>query len=250
MKVAVVTGSGKKRVGWHVARALGLRGYRLAIHYHRSAAEAQTAIGEFAAEGIEAHGFQADLGAEGGVAGLTEKVLAHFGRVDVLVNSASVWLRKRLEDTTVADVRSCFEINTLAPFVCAQRFGLAMAQQTEGGCIINIGDWAIARPYVDYAAYFLSKGAIPALTRVLAVELGVRNPRVRVNCIAPGPVMIPPDISEAERRQALEATLLKHEGSPENVAQAVLFLVDNEFVTGTCITVDGGRTVFAPDCVV
>jgi pteridine reductase len=124
-----------------------------------------------------------------------------------------------------------------------------MVRQPEGGCIVTLGDWAIARPYLHYAAYFPSKGAIPTLTRTLAVELGVRNPRVRVNCILPGPVMLPPDLPEAERQQAINATLVKREGSAEHVAHAVLFLIDNDFVTGVCLPVDGGRTVFAPDSV-
>src|ERR1051326_1514707 len=227
MKVALVTGSAKRRIGWHIARALGERGYRLAVHYHRSIADAQTAIAEFAAQGIEAHGFQANLGDETGVATLVQQVLTHFGRIDVLVNSASAWGRKKLEDVSIADARMFLEVNTLAPFVCAQRIGLAMVKQPDGGCIVNIGDWAIARPYADYSAYLVAKGAIPTMTRVLAVELGARNPRIRVNCIAPGPVMFPANISDAERQQSLEATLLKHEGRPENVVQAVLFLVDN-----------------------
>jgi pteridine reductase len=109
-----------------------------------------------------------------------------------------------------------------------------------------LGDWAEARPYPDYAAYFPSKGAVLALTRSLAVELGLRNPKVRVNCILPGPVMLPPDLPEAERRQAINATLVKREGSPENIAQAAVALVENDFITGACLTVDGGRTIYAP----
>jgi pteridine reductase len=88
---------------------------------------------------------------------------------------------------------------------------------------------------------------VPALTRALAVELGVRNPRVRVNCILPGPVMLPPDLPEAERQQAIGATLVRQEGRPEHVAQAVLFLIADDFVTGVCLPVDGGRTIFSPD---
>src|ERR1700735_2958963 len=103
-----------------------------------------------------------------------------------------------------------------------------MVRQPEGGCIVTIGDWAIARPYLHYAAYFPSKGAIPALTRSLAVELGTRNPRVRVNCILPGPVMLPLDLPEAERAQAINGTLVKREGRPEHIAQAVLFLLAND----------------------
>jgi pteridine reductase len=125
--------------------------------------------------------------------------------------------------------------------------GLAMVRQPDGGSIINFGDWATVRPYMNYAAYFPSKGAIPALTRSLAVELATRNPRVRVNCILPGPVMLPHDLPAAERQQAIAGTLLKREGSPEHIAKAVLHLIDNDFLTGVCLPVDGGRTIYAPD---
>jgi len=165
----------------------------------------------------------------------------------VLVNCAATWKSKKLEEVTAADVRHYFETNTLSTFLCSQQAGLAMVRQAEGGSIITLGDWAIARPYLNYAAYFPSKGAIPTLTRCLAVELGTRNPRVRVNCIMPGPVLLPPDLPAAERQAAIRATLVKHEGSPDNIAQAVLFLIDNDFVTGVCLPVDGGRTVYAPE---
>ena len=176
---------------------------------------------------------------------MIDQTLATFGRLDTLVNCAATWRSKRLEEVTAADVRHYFETNTLATFLCSQQAGLAMVRQPEGGCIVTIGDWAIARPYLNYAAYFPSKGAIPTLTRCLAVELGSRNPAVRVNCILPGPVLLPPELPEAERRQAINATLVKREGRPENIAQAVLFFLDNDFVTGVCLPVDGGRTVFA-----
>ena len=135
----------------------------------------------------------------------------------------------------------------LFTFLAARRAGLAMVDQPEGGCIVNFGDWAEARPYTGYAAYFATKGAIPTLTRSLAVELGTRNPRVRVNAILPGPAMMPESVPEAERRAIVEATLARREGRPEDIARAVLYLVESEFVTGTCLVVDGGRTVFAGD---
>jgi pteridine reductase len=245
-RVALVTGSGKRRIGAHVADALAQRGYSLVIHYHHSAAEAQSAVIDYRQHGVEAVALAADLTDETQVRELVCRARERFGRLDVLVNCAAVWQKKRLEDVTAADVRLHFEVNTLATFVCAQQAGLAMVAQPDGGCIVNLGDWAEARPYLDYAAYFPSKGAIPALTRSLAVELGQRNPRVRVNCILPGPVMLPASLPEAERREAIDATLVKHEGSPVNIAQAVLFFVDNDFVTGVCLPVDGGRTIFAP----
>jgi pteridine reductase len=248
-KVALVTGAGKHRIGWHVAGALAARGFALAIHYRSSVAEAAETIASFQAKGIVAFGVQADLTDEQAVGVMMRQTLDRFGRLDVLVNTAAAWKSKRLEDVTAADVRHYFETNTLGTFLCTQQAGLVMVKQPEGGCIVTLGDWAVARPYLNYAAYFPSKGAIPTLTRCLAVELGTRNPRVRVNCIMPGPVMLPPDLPAAERNQAINATLVKREGSPEHIARAVLFFLDNDFVTGVSLPVDGGRTVFSPESV-
>jgi pteridine reductase len=246
-KTALVTGSAKRRVGWFVADALAARGYALALHYRHSAAEAAETVAYFTSRGVEAAAWQADLSDEQAARSLVQQALDRFGRLDVLVNCAAVWQARPLEEVTAADLRLHFDTNTLGTFLCAQHAGLAMVRQAEGGCIVNLGDWAEARPYRNYAAYFVSKGAIPTLTRCLAVELGTRNPRVRVNCVLPGPVLLPPELSTAERRQITEATLVKREGRPENVAQAVLSFVDNDFVTGACLRVDGGRTVYAPD---
>lgn len=244
-QVALITGSGKKRIGWHVADALAKRGYALAIHYRSSAAEAEETAAEFRARGISVLTVQADLADEQAVKGMVQRILDHFGRIDVLVNCAAAWRSKKLEEVTADDVRKFFEANTLGTFLCCQHAGLAMVKQLEGGNIITLGDWAIERPYLNYTAYFPSKGAIPALTRSFAIELGTRNPKVRVNCIHPGPVMLPADLPEVERREAIAATLVKREGRPENIAQAVLFLIDNDFVTGTSLTVDGGRSIYA-----
>lgn len=245
--VALITGSGKKRVGWHVADALAKRGYRLALHYRSSAAEAAETEREFTARGCEVVTIKADLADEASVKALVARALDRFGRIDVVVNAAAVWQRKRLEEVTAADVRLHFETNALGTFLVSQHAGLAMVRQPEGGLIVTIGDWAEVRPYLDYAAYFPSKGAVGALTRCLAVELASRNPRVRVNSILPGPVMLPPDLPEEEKRQAINATLVKREGSPANIAQAVLAFLDNDFITGASLPVDGGRTVFAPE---
>jgi pteridine reductase len=245
MKVALITGAGKRRVGATVAEALAGRGYSLVIHYRSSAAEAQESVAAFQRLGVDALAVQADLADESAVRRLVEQALTRYGRIEVLVNTAAIWEAKRLEDVTAADVRRQFEANALGTFLCCQQVGLTMVRQPEGGCIVTFGDWATARPYLNYAAYFPSKGAVETMTRCLAVELGTRNPRVRVNCVLPGPVMLPPDMPEAERREAIDATLVKREGSPEHVARAVLYLVDNDFVTGDCLRVDGGRTVYA-----
>jgi pteridine reductase len=246
-KAALVTGSGKRRVGWHVADALAGRGYAVAVHYRSSAAEAVETVRHLERRGVEAIAVQADLTDERAVRELVEKTLDRFGRLDALVTCAAAWQSKRLEEVTAMDVRGHFEINALGTFLCVQQAGLAMVRQPDGGAIVTIGDWAEVRPYLNYAAYFPSKGAVTALTRSLAVELGTRNPRVRVNCILPGPVLFPPDLPEIERERSLRATLVKHEGRPENIAQAVLHFIDNDFVTGACLPVDGGRTIYSMD---
>lgn len=245
-KVAVVTGSGKKRVGAEVAAALAGRGFSIAVHYNTSESEAKdTAARLTSSHGVEAFPVQADLTDESAVKRMVSATLDRFGRIDALVNCAAIWSSKRLEEVTADDVRANFDANLLGTFLTCQHVGLAMTKQPAGGCIVNVGDWAEARPYCDYAAYFPSKAAIPGLTRVFAVELGTRNPKVRVNAVLPGPVMLPPDISAEEREQSIAGTLVKREGSPKHIATAVLHFVDNDFVTGTCLPIDGGRTVFA-----
>lgn len=244
-KIALVTGSGKKRIGSVVAAALAKQGYSLAVHYRTSEAEARETMHDLRNLGARTEGFQADLTDEAAVNTLIARVLSKLGKLDVLVNCAAAWQPTKLEDVTAADVRHYFETNTLSTFLCSQHAGLAMIQQPEGGSIVNVGDWATVRPYLNYAAYFPSKGAIPTLTRTLAVELGTRNPNVRVNCILPGPVMLPPDLPGAEREAAINATLVKREGRPENVAQAVLHFIENDFITGACLPVDGGRSIYA-----
>jgi pteridine reductase len=246
-RVALVTGSGKKRVGWHVADALSGQAYNIAVHYRSSAKEAAETVEHLHSRGVEAEAFQADLADETAVRDLIHAARGRFGRLDVLVNCAAVYAAKPLEEITAADVRHNFETNLLGTFLCAQQAGLVMVRQPEGGCIINFGDWATARPYLNYAAYFASKGAIPALTRCLAVELGTRNPRVRVNCILPGPVLFPPAMPKVEREEAIRSTLVQREGQPENVARAVLFFLQNDFVTGVSLPVDGGRSIYASD---
>lgn len=245
-KVALVTGSGKRRVGWHVAEVLAERGYDIAVHYRTSQEDAQETIAHLRELGVRAEAFGADLTDESAVKKLVEDVLAKFGRIDVLVTCAAIWQRKRLEDVTAADVRAHFDANVLGTFLCVQLAGLAMVKQPGGGSIVTLGDWAEVRPYMDYAAYFPSKGAVTTMTRSLAVELGTRNPKVRVNCILPGPVMLSPDMPEAERAAVIGATLVKREGHPRNIAQAVISLVENDFITGVCLPVDGGRTIYQP----
>lgn len=237
--VVLVTG-GAKRVGKAIVLDLAARGYRVAIHANTSLGVAQELAESLRALGRDAAAFGAELRDEAASRAMIDRVHRHFGRLDGLVNNAAAWFPTPLDLTTADDLRRFFDINTVSTFVCAQQAGLLMAEQTQGGAIVNLGDWATKRPYPEYGAYFLSKGAIPTLTRMLAVELA---PRVRVNAVLPGPVMMPENVSRSERERAIEGTLLGRPGRPENVASAVALLLENDFVTGVCLPVDGGRTI-------
>jgi pteridine reductase len=242
-KLAVITGSGKHRLGNAIASALAERGYDIALHYNRSAAEARESAEAMRRFGVRVEAYQADFAKDDDVARLFASIDKDFGRLDVLVTAAAIWKSKPLEQVTANDLRLNFEINAVGTFLCCQKAGEIMVRQPEGGAIVTFGDWASARPYPHYAAYFPSKGAIPTMTRMFAVELARRNPAIRVNCILPGPVMVPEDVAEHEVKGAVAGTLLKRLGKPENVVQAALFLIDNDYVTGVCLPVDGGRTI-------
>jgi pteridine reductase len=243
--VAIVTGSGAPRLGNAIVRALAVRGYSVAIHAHQSTAHAEQTADE-RSQGAKAFVVEADVSDEQQVREMVERVNAHFGRIDALVNCAAIWTPKPLEQVTADDVRRNFDINVLGTFLCCQQVGLLMIAQATGGAIVNMGDWAIERPYSDYTAYFASKGAIPTLTRDLAVELASRNPRVRVNAIIPGPAMVPEGLSASVRQAAIDNALVKRPGSPRYIADAAIFLIEHEFITGVCLPVDGGRSICTP----
>ncbi|MGQ9505148.1 MAG: SDR family NAD(P)-dependent oxidoreductase [Thermogutta sp.] len=241
--VALVTGSGKRRVGSFIAQMLAKRGYAVAIHYRSSRQDAELLKSELAAQGKEVEIFQADMADVSSIDRMFDQVLGRFGRLDVLVTAAAIWEPTRLELITPESVQKHFLVNAMGTFWCCRRAGLAMVEQPEGGVIITIGDWAVERPYLHYAAYFLSKGCIPTMTRVLAIELSHRNPNIRVNAIMPGPVMMPSNLPENEKVEAIRSTLLQKEGKPDHIVSAVEFLIDNDYVTGICLPVDGGRTI-------
>ncbi len=245
--VAWVTGSASPRVGRVIAGRLRALGCHLVYHARTADGMREAPLTDLvspATEAIAVHGAVED---ESAIKRMCAEIMSRFGRIDIVVNSAAIWSPKSFEQVTADDVRGYLESNTLGTFLVAQAAGLQMVQQSHGGAIINIGDWAIVRPYLDHAAYFPSKGAIPTLTRSLAVELGTRNPHIRVNAILPGPVLLN-DGDTQERRQALEkSTLVKRVGAPEHVAHAVEFLVTNSFVTGISLPVDGGRQIFADE---
>ena len=226
-----------------MAEEAGRRGYRVGLHYYSSEADVNEALEAVRSTGTEARAFRADLRLEDEAAGLIGGVLNEFGRIDLLVNCAAHWAESEFGRIRAKDVLAEFEANALSTFLCSQKAGMEMVHQDTGGVIITIGDWAISRPYLNYAAYFISKGCIPVMTRVLAAELAEKSPKIRVNCILPGPVMVPDTVTADEKEEITNRTLLQRLGTPENVAQAVFALAENDYITGACLPVDGGRTI-------
>jgi NAD(P)-dependent dehydrogenase (short-subunit alcohol dehydrogenase family) len=236
-KVALVTGAGK-RVGQAIALALAERGSALAIHYRSSRTGAEEAAARIIEQRGRAQIFGAELESVDQIERMVASVIEAFGRLDVVVNSASVFYRKPLEELTERDWDLNLDTNLKAPFFLSKFAGVAMRRQGAGK-IINIGDWAGIRPYNNYLPYTVSKAGLIGLTRALAKALA---PEVQVNCIALGPVMPPDEYGPEEIERLRLATLTKTLGSPGDVARAVLFLCEGtDFATGSTLMLDGGR---------
>ncbi len=246
--VALVTGSGAPRVGRAIAEELSRRGCHVALHANSSCTEAAESAASwrqrFDRDAIVVTG---SLEQDETCDRLVGETATHFGRLDILVNSAAIWSPTPLDAITGDEIRRYFQINAVASLLCARAAGQIMLTQPLGGSIVNIGDWATGRPYADHAAYFPSKGAIETMTRSLAVELGSRNGSVRVNCVQPGPVMLAEDVDEETRQRLIASTLVGRIGEPHDVAAATAFLCESTFITGVCLPVDGGRRIFARD---
>jgi pteridine reductase len=238
-KVALVTGSAK-RVGRAIALAMAERGATVAIHYRTSKAEADAFVQELAARSVRAQAFHADLEKVHEIETMVQEVLRAFGSIDVLVNCASVFYRKPLEEVTEYDWDRNLNTNLKAPFFLSKFAGPAMRSQGAGK-IVNIGDWAAIRPYKNYLPYTVSKSGLIGLTRALAKALA---PEVQVNCVALGPILPPDEYDDKEVQTLVQGTLVKRLGSPEDVARAVLFLCEGtDFATGSTLMLDGGRLI-------
>jgi pteridine reductase len=242
-----VTGSGARRVGRTVAIHFAAHGYDIALHARQSIAEGAEGAQEIKARGGDSLLTVGDVSDMEAMKCAVDGIQTKFGRLDALVHCAAIWDWKPLEATTVDDVRRQFEVNTLGAYVVSHCAGLQMVEQPNGGSITLIGDWAVSRPYCDFSAYFVGKGAIETLVRTMAVELATRNPSIRVNGLLPGPVMLDDSISVEAAERIRQSSLLKKQGTPEHVATAAYFLSTHEFITGVCIPVDGGRTIWAKD---
>ena len=239
--VVLVTG-GAKRVGAAIVKRLHQEGWRVAIHYRASAADANALAAMLnASRADSAITVQADLLHTETLPALVERVVATYGRLDALVNNASTFYKTLVADFTEADWVALIGSNLKAPLFLSQ--AAAPHLKASGGCIVNITDIHAERPMAEYLIYNVAKAGLRGLTHALAGDLA---PEVRVNAVAPGPIEWPDDgqISSEERERILEHVPLKREGGVEQIAEAVKYLVcDASYVTGHTINVDGGRSV-------
>lgn len=240
-RVALITGG--KRIGAVVATTLARAGVDVALVYNRSRQEADETTAAVRAQGRRALAVQADVTDEKACAAAVAATVRELGRLDILINMASLYVAKPFAELTAADWDRQLAVDLRAGFLFSHAAAPAM-QKNGGGRIINFADWiaASARPrYPGYLPYYVAKAGVKALTEALALELAADQ--ILVNAIAPGPILAPPDMSQEESDAVVKSTPLGRWGGEEEIAKAVMFLVESAFVTGETIRVDGGRHV-------
>jgi pteridine reductase len=235
-RVALVTGAAK-RIGRAVAVRLATEGADVVIHYHRSKSEAAAAVTEIEKLGRKSVALQADLCSLADIKHLFQQTAEQFGRLDILVNSAANFLPAHLADTTEKMWDTALDTNLKAPFFCAQAAAPFLKQ--SHGVIINFADIGSILPWPGYIPHCASKAGVIMLTKCLAKGLA---PEVRVNAVAPGTITMSGDPSEWEADFIRHAPLHRT-GTPDDVADAVSFLIHSTFITGHILVVDGGRTL-------
>jgi NAD(P)-dependent dehydrogenase (short-subunit alcohol dehydrogenase family) len=240
-KVALVTGS--RRIGSVVAGELAAHGADIAIGYGRSKDEAEQTAERVRAAGRRASLFQADLTDADSCQKLVADAVAALGRLDVLVQMASVYKQRSFDDMTIADFDGTLAVDLRAGFILAHASAPHMRKQ-GGGRIILFSDWLprSGRPrYQGFLSYYVAKGGVIALTEALALELAADN--ILVNAVAPGPILAPPDTTADDHQKVADATPLGRWGGELEIAKAVLGFIEQDFVTGETLRVDGGRHV-------
>jgi NAD(P)-dependent dehydrogenase (short-subunit alcohol dehydrogenase family) len=237
-KVALITGGA--RIGAEVARALASRGARIALAYRRSRPSAEAAAKAIAEAGGEAVVAQADVTRPEEIDPLVAQVAEWFGRLDIALHMASAYEKRDWDAIDAEDWDRCMNAEARGAFLLA-RAAAPWMRRAGAGRIILFSDWVAAsgRPrYLGFAPYYAAKSATIGVAEALALELA---PQILVNAIAPGPILAPPGLSESEDAEVRRATPLGRWGGPDEIAKAVLFLIDSDFVTGETIRVDGGR---------
>lgn len=238
-KVVLITG-GAVRLGRAICLELSQAGAHLFCHYHSSSEEAVKLQDEIEQGGGRIHLYRADLTQLSGISATVAEAMQIFGRIDVLINNAALFFKTPLGTVTEKDWQTFHDLNSKAAFFMAQEVSGPMLKQ-KSGKIINIGDTAALSPFPAYLPYSMSKAGIIALTVGLAKALA---PHVQVNAINPGPVMIPENYSAEDRQFSINQTLLKREGSAQDIAKTVRFLIEgSDYITGAIIPVDGGRAI-------
>ena len=224
-------------MGAAISRALARRGFAVAVHYSTSQREADELLAELRTAGHTAQAFAADLQVGEAPAKLVDQVWEHFGRLDLLVNSAAVMERTPLGEVSVDEWDRIFALNLRAPFLLSQAAAKRMGQ---GALIVNMADIAAFETWRGYIPHSVSKAGVVQLTKALAHALA---PRIRVNAIAPGVVMLPEGWPPESAARLAATTPLRRTGSADDVTKALEYLIDAEFVTGEVLVVDGGRLV-------
>lgn len=238
-RAALVTGAGR-RVGRAIAVGLGGRGMRVAVHFHGSQAGAVETARLVSQAGGDAVLVRADLSDPDAPHGLATDAAQRLGGLDVLVNSAAVMERTPFGGTSAAAWDRIFAINLRAPYLLAQAAAPWLTAAPAGGAIVNVADLAAFETWPNYIPHGISKLGVVRLTESLARVLA---PAVRVNAVAPGTVLLPEGWTDADAGHLRDTTPLGRHGTPDDVVQAVLYLLDADFVTGETIVVDGGRRV-------
>ena len=236
--VVLITGAAT-RVGKEVALFLASKGAHIAFSYYDDEEPWHETKAAIEALGVNCLAKKVEVRRKSEIDAFVQEAIQQFGRIDILFNNASVWLRKPFLEISEAEWDLAQDVNLKGPFLCSQAVAPIMLEQGQG-VIINVTDLSAFQVWNDNAHHAASKAGLVALTKSMAFELA---PAIRVNAIAPGTVLLPPNASPAKEEWAIENSLLKRVGTPMDVAKLAEFLIENEFATGSVYFIDGGRSL-------